>query len=197
LGFDAHERVYSRFGGTGEADPASRLSVAGLKYTLRLVLEEHQLHANDPPPPPVAAVRPVDLFGLKGKCMHCHQVNENFYKRDKVKAGQIDKLRFLPVPEGLGLTLSVDAGNRVDKVVKNSPADKAGLRPGDVLREIHGVGAMSPGDAMWALKSAPREGRLPVTFVRDGEQQEASLELVPGWMTPDLSWRRSISKLKK
>lgn len=194
---DANERVYSRFGGTGEGDPASRLSVAGLKYTMRLVLEEHKLHAKDPPPPPVAAVRPVDLFGVKGKCMHCHQVNESFYKRDKVKAGEIDKLRFLPVPEGFGLTLSVDAGNRVEKVVKDSPAEKAGLRPGDVLREVRGTGTISQGDAMWALKSAPKEGRLPITFVRQGKQQEVFLELIPGWKTPDLSWRRSISKLKK
>src|SRR5262245_55024732 len=54
-------------------------------------------------PPPVPVVRPVDLFGMKGKCMHCHQVNDNFYKREKPKATQLDKLRFLPLPEDVGL----------------------------------------------------------------------------------------------
>jgi hypothetical protein len=194
---DANERVYSRFGGSGDADPASRLSVPGLKYTLRLVLKEHETHRKDPPAPPVPAVRPVDLFGMKGKCMHCHQVNENFYKRDKPKASQLDKLRFLPVPEDLGLTLTVDAGNRVDKVTKDSAAEKAGFRPGDVLRQVGDTHTLSQGDVMWALKSAPKEGQLPVTVVRDGKQQKVVLELFSGWQKPDLSWRRSVSKLKK
>lgn len=196
---DANERVYSRFGGSGDADPASRLSVAGLKYTMRLVLEEHELHRKDPRPPPVPVVRPVDLFGMKGKCMHCHQVNENFYKleKPKPKATDLDRLRFLPIPENLGITLSVDAGNRVDKVTKNSPAEKAGLRPGDVIRQVGGTTTISQGDVMWALKSAPKEGRLPVTIVREAKQEEVVLDVIRGWNKPDLSWRRSVSKLKK
>ena len=194
---DAHERVYSRFGGTGDGDPVSRVSVAGLKHTLRLVLQEHERRRKDPPPPPVPVVRPVDWFGMKGQCMRCHQVNENFYKLEKLKAAQLDRLRFLPLPEDLGLTMSVDAGNCVDKVAKNSPAEKAGLRPGDVLRRVGDTSILSQGDLMWALKAAPNEGQLPVTFVREAKQQEAVLELFPGWKNPDLSWRRSVSKLKK
>jgi membrane-associated protease RseP (regulator of RpoE activity) len=196
---DANEKVYSRFGGTGDGDPASRLSVAGLKYTMRLVLKEHELRRKDPVPPPVPVVRPVDLFGMKGQCMHCHQVNENFYKleKPKPKATDLDRLRFLPVPEHLGLTLSVDAGNRVDKVTKGSAAENAGFRPGDVLRQVGSTYTMSQGDVMWALKSAPKEGRLSVTVAREAKQQEVILELLPGWNKPDLSWRRSVSKLKK
>lgn len=193
---DANERVYSRFGGSGDGDPASRLSVAGLKYTLRLVLNEHKRHGNDPAPDPVAAVRPVDLFGMKGKCMHCHQVNERFYKRDKARATQWDKLRFLPLPENLGLTLSIDAGNRVSQVAADSPADQAGIRPGDVLQRIENVAILSQGDAMWALKSAPMDGRLRVSLVREGSPREAVVALSPGWKAVDLSWRRSLAKLK-
>lgn len=196
---DATERVYSRFGGSGDANPASRLSVAGLKYTMRLVLKEHELNRKAPPPPPVPVVRPIELFGMKGKCMHCHQVNESFYKleKPKPKATDLDRLRFLPIPEDLGITMSVDAGNRVEKVAEGSAAEKAGLRPGDVLRQVGGTNAISQGDVMWALKSAPKEGRLSVSVVREAKQDEVFIELVRGWNTPDLSWRRSVSKLNK
>ena len=52
-------------------------------------------------------------------------------------------------------------------------------------------------DVMWALKSAPKEGRLPVTVVREAKQEDVLLVMPNGWKKPDLSWRRSISKLKK
>jgi hypothetical protein len=195
---DGHERVYSRFGGTGDGDPASRLSVAGLKYTLRLVLEDHAQRRKDPPPPPPPVTRPVDLFGVKGKCMHCHQVNENFYKLEKPKPRptDLDRLRFLPVPEDVGFTLSIDAGNRVEKVSANSPAEKAGLRTGDVLRTVGGIRTLSQGDVMWGLKSAPKQGRFAITAVRDGKPRDLALDLPDAWNKPDLSWRRSVSKLK-
>ncbi|MCS7045121.1 MAG: PDZ domain-containing protein [Gemmataceae bacterium] len=196
---DAHERVYSRFGGSGDADPASRLSVAGLKYTMRLVLQEHERRRNELPPPPVAVRRPVDLFGMKGKCMHCHHVNENFYKREtpKPRITDLDRLRFLPVPEDVGLTLMIDAGNRIERVIEASPADKAGLRPGDIVWQVGSVPTRSQGDVMWALKLAPKEGRLALVFERNAKRRETSLELAGGWKKPDLSWRRSVSKLKK
>jgi hypothetical protein len=194
---DANERVYSRFGGTGDGNAESRLSVAGLKYTMELVLQEHHRRRNDPPPRPGEVVRPVDLFGHKGKCMHCHQVNEQFYKRDKTRAWQTDQLRFLPVPEDVGLTLDVDAGNRVVEVAKNSPASKAGLRPGDVLRTVRDTGIFSQGDLMWCLKQAPAKGQLPVTLLREDRLVEIVLDLPQAWRKPDLSWRRSATKLRK
>jgi membrane-associated protease RseP (regulator of RpoE activity) len=194
---NANERVYSRFGGSGDADPASRLSVAGLKHTMRLVLKEHELHRRDPPPPAAAPVRPVDLFGMKGNCMHCHQVNENFYKQERPKATQLDRLRFLPLPENLGLTLSVNAGNSITRVAKDSAAERTGLRPGDVLQQVGNTRTLSQGDVMYALKAAPSEGRLTVTFQRDGKPQEQALDLAAGWKQTNLSWRRSVSKLKK
>jgi hypothetical protein len=196
---NGHERVYSRFGGSGDADPASRLSVEGLKYTMRLVLQEHQRHGNDPPPSPVGVVRPMDLFGMKGKCLHCHQVNENFYKQEKPKprASDWSRLRFLPIPEDIGLKLSLAAGNRVEKVTKNSAAEKAGLRPGDLLLRVGGLTTLSQGDVMMALKSAPKEGPVPIRVERQAQPQEIVLDLPADWNQPDLSWRRSVSKLKK
>lgn len=194
---DPYERVYSRYGG-GEGNSESWLSVAGLKHALGLALEEHKRRPPEPPAEPPPIVRPVDLFTVKGKCMHCHQVNEAFYKKEKKqKTIDLDKVRFLPLPEDLGLTLSIDAGNRVVEVAKGSAADKAGLRPGDDLHQVRGTRIRSQADLMWTLKYAPQAGQLPLTFLRAGQSQEAVIALSPGWTVPDLSWRRSVSKLKK
>jgi S1-C subfamily serine protease len=85
----------------------------------------------------------------------------------------------------------------VDKVAKNSVADQAGFRPGDVLEQVGTTRTRSQGDVMWALRLAPEEGRLDVTVLREAKRQKLFLELSPGWRKPDLSWRRSVSKLKK
>ena len=138
----AEERVYSRFGGSDGRDPSARLSVAGLKHTMRLVLAEHKRQGNAPAPA-AKVVRPMDLFGAKGKCMHCHHVNEAFYKRDKVRLTDLDSIRYLPIPEAIGLSVSIDASNRVSKVAKDSPVAKAGLREGDTLREVRGTSILS------------------------------------------------------
>lgn len=195
---DAHQRVYTRLGGSDNADPASRLSTAALKHTLRLVLDEHARRAAQllPELAPAPVVRPVDLFGMKGKCMHCHHVNENFYKRDKPRAHELDKLRFLPLPENVGLSLVRDAGNRIERVHPDSPAARAGLRPGDILHHVGQTRTLSQGDVMWALSRAPRQGTLPVACDRGGKLVETTLELPALWKQTDLSWRRSVSKLK-
>jgi serine protease Do len=193
---DAHQRVYTRLGGSDNVDPASRLSSAAMKHTLRLVLDEHARRSGEPPPPPAPTVRPVDLFGIKGKCMHCHQVNENFYKRDKLRAHDLDKLRFLPAPENVGLSLVVDQGNRIHSVHPDSAAARAGLQPGDELYRLGTTRTLSQGDVMWALSRAAPEGTVPVVYVRGGELHETMLPLAAGWKQMDLSWRRSVRKLK-
>lgn len=193
----ADERVYSRFGGTDELDPSARLSVAALKHTMRLVLDEHQRQRNQPPPVPAEVRRPMDLFGSKGKCMHCHQVNEAFYKKDKVAKSELHKLRFLPLPENVGVSVSIDTGTQIEKVAAGTPAAKAGLRIDDVVRGAGSTPVRSQGDLMWALKLAPQTGRLPLTVMRAGESVEVALDLPVGWNSPDLSWRRSAKKLKQ
>jgi membrane-associated protease RseP (regulator of RpoE activity) len=192
-----HERVYSRIGGSSDGSPISKVSIASIKHTMRLALEEHKRHGNEPPAEPIKVTRPVDLFGSKGKCMHCHQVNEAFYKADKIKKVDYERLRFLPPPENLGLTMVYDEGNLVESVKKDSAADKAGVRANDVLRAIRGTPILSQGDIMWALKYAPKAGPLPISIERDKTTLDVSLDLTSGWKATDLAWRRSVSKLKK
>jgi hypothetical protein len=195
---DPYERVYSRYGGRDEQSLEGRLSVAGLKETMRQVLAAHQAAGKTPPSAAPPVVRPVDLFGAKGKCMHCHQVNEAFYKQEK----KLDKRkpvqpRFLPLPENVGVTLDVDFGNRVHDVRPGSAAARAGVKSGDVLTEILETRIFSQGDVMWALRQAPERGQLPWQILRAGASQHLTLDLPAGWKTTDLSWRRSAQKVKK
>jgi S1-C subfamily serine protease len=131
--------------------------------------------------------------------MHCHQVNEAFYKAEKKKKKEFSlaKVRYLPLAEDIGVTISIDKGNVIDKVVKDSAAAKAGLRAGDTLRQVRGTPILSQGDLMWTLKYGPSAGPLPLTFQRGTETLDVVLDLPAGWKdSPDLSWRKSAAKLK-
>ena len=195
---DANEHIYSRYGGRDASSPEARLSVAGLKDTLRRVLAEHKLRPQDEAPPPRRPVYPRDLFRVKGDCLHCHQVWEGLRRREK-DAGRFDpeSLYVYPPPENIGLTLDVHAGPKIVRVQPASPAERAGLRAGDVLERVGAVRTLSQADVMWALHNAPAAGRLPLRYLRAGQPQTAVLELNRGWRKTDLSWRTSMRMEKK
>jgi hypothetical protein len=194
---DPQERIYSRYGGRDGRSAEGRVSVAGLKYTMRQVLEIHRRA----PKVSVAARKPQlpsDLFAVKGKCLHCHHVWEGLRKRARDIGEAPGELYFVyPLPENIGLQLDVTAGNQVAAVIPDSAAHKAGLRLGDFLETMEKTRVSSQGDVMWALHNAPSEGTLQVQFARAGQSRTVALHLSAGWKRTDLSWRRSIKNLAK
>ena len=74
----------------------------------------------------------------------------------------------------------MDAGNRVKAVPPGSAADRAGLKPGDRLAKLNGYSVASFADATYALHKAPAKGSIPVSWVRDGKEQSATLEVADG-----------------
>jgi hypothetical protein len=195
---DAHGHIYSRYGGRDGDDPEGRLSSAGLKHTMRRVLAEHARRqaAAAEPAPPRPPVLPRDRFAVKGKgCLHCHHVWEGLRRQARrEKRLDPDALFVYPPPENVGLTLDLTAAERVTAVKPGSPADRAGVRPGDRLDRVGGVPVLAQGDVMWALHSAPAEGPLRLTLARDGRPFDVLLTLDRGWKRTDLSWRRSVRK---
>ena len=189
------ERVYGRYGGRDPKSCDARLSVAGFKNTMKLVLDEHKRSkADDPPPSPVAFRREPFQTNQRG-CVHCHQVWEG-QRREARANGTFDEqsLFVYPLPENVGLTLSVDEGNRVTAVAPNTPAAKGGLRAGDILETIHRTKIFSQGDVMAALDGAPPVGTITLTYRRAGRATAVELELPKGWKKTDLSWRPSMVK---
>ena len=105
----------------------------------------------------------------------------------------VDRLRNL-LPELLdverryridsGLRLSTVAQPRVASVEAGSPADRAGIRPGDILREIEGDDVEEVVDFHIALIGRRPGDRLNLALSRDGRIYRTSLRL-QGRAQPD------------
>lgn len=194
---NADETIYGRYGGRDAADAEARLSTKGLRYALEQALAAHQA----PAAPRALAGNPVraeDFAAARrhNGCIHCHNVNE-FRRADEKAAGKWDRASVwvYPLPENVGVTLDVDVGDRVKAVAAGSPADRAGLRPGDRVRQLNGQPVASFADAMYALHKAPTKGAVPVVWTRDGREQAAMLDLADGWRKTNLTWRPSMLDL--
>jgi hypothetical protein len=194
---DSNERVYSRYGGRDSQSPDGRLSIAGLKSTLRRVLEFNEKQPRKLNTPPHKPTFPSDLFDVKGKCLHCHQVWEGIRRQERqAKRFNPESLFVYPLPENIGLTLDVTDGNKVVSVAAGSAGQRAGIKPGDALETVHNVRVFSQGDVMWALHNSPAEGNISVKYLRDGKTRTVQLKLAAGWKHTNLAWRPSMHKEK-
>ncbi len=69
-------------------------------------------------------------------------------------------------------------GIRVESVVPGSPAERAGIRAGDVVTRLDGADIASLGSFSELLKQYAPGDRVRAAWLRDGEPFEAELELV-------------------
>lgn len=74
-----------------------------------------------------------------------------------------------------------NGGYRVEKVLPGSPAEKAGLRPGDVLYALNGVRlTQSDREALAAARKEWKPGQsVTYTIKREGVDREITLTLAP------------------
>lgn len=187
-------RIYSRYGGRTPWNSESRVSLAGLQYTMRRVLENH-VPTLRPKTPPARSILAHQLRSSRRSCMHCHEVWEGLRRRAK-QQGEFDprSLFVYPRPENIGLTLDIDAGNVVKRVKRDSACDRAGIGPGDKINQIGDHSIYSQADISWALHNAPDEGRIPMQYTRKGTTAAVTLQLDQNWKETKLSWRASMRK---
>lgn len=196
---DADGKVYGRYGGRDGKDADNRQSLAGLRSTMLSVLEMHGREAKAFAPRSVAearTIREVPGGAGGGRCLHCHQVKE-ILNRKLVSDGdwsRDDVWRF-PLPENVGVRLSVDKSHTVEKVLPDSPAEKVGLKAGDRLVRLGTVPVHSFADAQFALDKAPAKGTIEVAWSRDGTISTGTLTLGEHWKKVDVSWRASMRRL--
>jgi len=69
------------------------------------------------------------------------------------------------------------SGAYVGKVKPGSAAERAGLRPGDVITALGGQPVQRAGDVQHLLSGMPHSQELSLTYVRDGEAHYASIRL--------------------
>lgn len=195
---NADEKVYGRYGGRDARSAENRLSLKGLRHALQAALETHRKETKGQPRARTEKPLRVEEYPAakrlkSGECIHCHQVYE--FRRDFLKSGgkwRKDEVWVYPLPENVGLTLDIDAGDRVRSVARGSPADAAGLRGGDVLRTVNGVSVASIADAQYGLHRAAAKGKVPVAWLRDGTPMTAELNLPEGWRRTNITWRPSL-----
>jgi serine protease Do len=175
-----------------------------LKYAMRAALDAHRRHdAGQPIPsrqPPLYIEQLAAARNYRG-CIHCHQAKE-IRRDDLVALGKWDRNEVwaYPLPENIGLSLEIDRGNVVRKVMSSSPAARAGIQAGDILGRLNGYPIHSFADAQYALHKAPVQGRIAVSWRRGGRQQRATLqratlELAAGWRKTNITWRPSLLAL--
>ncbi len=192
-------KVYARYGGRDGTSPDARQSLDGLRYTMQSVLDMHEAPQKAYAPRDEESSRTVrQIPGARGsrRCFHCHNVRETL-NADLKRRGKWEReltWRY-PLPDNLGLLPELHRGNVVAKVTPNSPADRAGLRKGDVLQKLNGVPIHSQADAQFALDRAPKLGQIPVTWKRGADTQSGTLALADGWRKGDISWRPSLQHL--
>lgn len=96
-----------------------------------------------------------------------------------------------------------DGGYRILKVLQGSPAEKAGLRPGDVLYALNGVRIAKENSA--ALAAARKEWKpgqsVTYTIKREGVDREITLTLAPmpadvmaRWIGEHMKWHEAAER---
>jgi serine protease Do len=87
--------------------------------------------------------------------------------------------RLQDVTPDIAASLNIDPprGAMVTEVAKNSPADAAGLKSGDVITAIDGIAVDEPQSLNYRIATKPVGSTATLTFLRNGAQQQASLRL--------------------
>jgi S1-C subfamily serine protease len=73
--------------------------------------------------------------------------------------------------------LEIDNGILVTQVSADSPADDAGIEPGDVIIAVDGVPTLRDDDLNIVILDAETQQTLRVTVLRDGKEKTLSLQL--------------------
>ena len=99
------------------------------------------------------------------------EVLEGLRTAGQVNRGWLGVVTATPEAEGPG------AGVRVSEVVPGSPAEAAGIEPGDRITALDGQPIEAPFDLRWRVAMAGVGARVKLTVQRDGEERLVSVKL--------------------
>jgi hypothetical protein len=196
-GRDNH--ILARWGARDGESATSRLSVTGLKQALRNLAAAYAARK-----PGTISAKPgrtlLELYPTfaetkraKEDCYHCHYAHDAMLAQSRADKTFRKAMLFLyPLPENIGITLEVDDNNKIRSVRPDSPAAKAGVRPGDRLLRAADTDIYTTTDLQWALNPISEPGKIALTLSRDGKKLPlVTLHLPTGWRRTDISWRPS------
>jgi hypothetical protein len=133
----------------------------------------------------------------KGNCIHCHNIH-NGWIDTAYDEGNFDKqsIWIYPLPDNVGMPIDVDTGVVVERVIKDSFADKAGIEAGDVIGAMNGQPILSQADMQWVLHHLPNVATLEIQVERSGQAMTKTLSLSGDWKQSDISWRASTWSIR-
>lgn len=76
----------------------------------------------------------------------------------------------------LGIQVTRDAGVIILNIARNSPAARAGLRPGDILVSINGTSIQTPDQVQQQVEAIPLGSALQLTVDRNGQTQTVKVQ---------------------
>ena len=203
--FAPDKTILGRFGSWSHQKDAQKNSVETFKQALEKALEVHK-NFNELKPSLVAKQskpsrfkNPTEMPALKGKfqskldwngkvvksCVHCHQIGDSirFTYREANQAVPLNWIYPFPDMEVTGAALAEDDALKLASVAKGSPADKAGLQPGDIITHLDGTPMISSADISWILHNLPDRATVSVGLLRDGSPVATKLALPGNWRT--------------
>ncbi|MFK7738318.1 MAG: Trx7/PDZ domain-containing (seleno)protein [Pirellulaceae bacterium] len=210
---NADGTVYARYGTQSAEGADAYNSVKGLLATMQRVLELHENYpANKerfagkiPRKKPwktaleMPHIYPALLKGgqtTRSNCVHCHNIHDaeiDIWQENGPIAK--DKLWRYPLPQQIGLSLSVRDGRSITDVVAGSAAAAAGVQPGQKISTANGQAITSIADLQWVLHPLPnRANELIQVQFEDGKM--ATIKTSKNWKESDISWRASLWTVK-
>jgi Do/DeqQ family serine protease len=86
------------------------------------------------------------------------------------------KQRLEQLPQA-NLNITAESGVLIVETIEGSPASQAGLRPGDIIREINGETVEESEEVQQLVEQQNVGDRISVTIERNGQTQEITLQL--------------------
>jgi len=203
---NSHGLIYGRYGARKSEKADACLSKKGLLSVMQKALDQHKTDADKkgkwtPRFPEQIKSLPDNLRNGK-ECIHCHQVGQ-FDRRDKGGGSPKEILEQYPLPDNIGLVMSSDKPDVIEKVDPASPAGKAGIKDGDRIVSINGTKVSSSGDISYILNFLPKNPTVKIEIVRGAttgstvvETEMVQMTLTGDWRQRDISWRASMWALR-
>ncbi len=109
------------------------------------------------------------------------RVMDGLVKSGRVIRGYLGvSLRAMPLSAAAARqrNLPSEQGALIESVASGSPADKAGLKAGDMIQKFNGKGIKSITDLRRAVADVPVNTSVPVELVRDGKSSTVNAQIV-------------------
>ena len=123
-----------------------------------------------------AIVRNAQGLGFAVPINIAKKVMSDILKYGKVIRGWLGVYIQDLTPE-LASKFSIKSGVLVTKVMKGSPADKAGIKSGDIIVKFNGKPVKSVSDLQLMVISTKPGSRVPVLIVRDGKYKHVTVKI--------------------